>query len=653
LIVLLSVVEVRTQTAVTSIELEGWVVMKKPLRVAVRGVARQFLFLVALTLLAFAPQRGMAEDITLQLRARVGPVITDPYNVLGGAVHPGDEAVAFFKYSTSPDEQNANTFMSLSNWYPSASGYGFTAYVGEGLVFEPYQDPRGLSASVNVFNNFGSSAVDELYYWGAVQPLSGTYTAIDCTLVDHTSLVLSDTQLPLAAPTLTDWDYKEMTLVEYNSSGNSIYYIPLEVYEITLYQPPPPPPLSHGTAALTFTGADQPFIVPTGVTELVVDMWGAGGEFATADLGGLDCEYMPGGGGGYVNGRIPVTPGEVLTVRVGGNPPNLTGAGWPNGGVGWLDQVVMGGRTYYFGLYGGAGGSSSILRGNTVLAEAGGGNGGLPCMAPLGGGYEYTCTPFGNQRGTDLATGYEAGGGGWCGGASSRPSASGLAATATKLSINPANGETPGGVTHAARQGAGQGGWLNSATPGRVYISWGTTDCVPNLVASPRFVDNGETVSDLQMCLMWEKKTGTFPGTAEYGDPHNVNNFYTYGTQNNTAKDGTVFTDFLAKLNAGTGFAGYTDWRLPNEFNENPGITGLWTTAVIGDPLREMESILPLPSVFGPNASGIAGVVDSAYYWSATPGTVPNWAWHFSWSAGIVSQQGVNVPQRARAVRNL
>lgn len=230
------------------------------------------------------------------------------------------------------------------------------------------------------------------------------------------------------------------------------------------------PVVSHGNVSLASADADQPLIVPTGVTEVTVDMWGAGGEFATADLGGLDCEYQPGGGGGYVNARISVTPGEVLTVRVGGAPKNLTGAGWPNGGRGWLDEVKMGRRTYVFGMYGGAGGSSSILRGTTVLAEAGGGNGGIPCAAPLGGGVERNCTPFGNQPGANFTSAGEAGGGGWCGGGLNQPSASGVAAI--RLAVAPANRETPGAPTHPSRQGAGQGGFLYAATPGRVYISW-------------------------------------------------------------------------------------------------------------------------------------------------------------------------------------
>jgi Protein of unknown function (DUF1566)/Collagen triple helix repeat (20 copies) len=193
--------------------------------------------------------------------------------------------------------------------------------------------------------------------------------------------------------------------------------------------------------------------------------------------------------------------------------------------------------------------------------------------------------------------------------------------------------------------------------------------CVPSSTAFPRWVDNAETVTDRRTCLVWEKKMGVFGGEPDYADPHNVNNVYTYGAADNSTHDGTVFTDFLAKLNTGLGggrggFAGHTDWRLPNEMNENPGITGLGTTWALDDPTREMEGILfpvcpdcssPNPRispVFGPTAVEYGPTVEVAYYWSATPGTASNWAWHLSYGGGgIVSQQGVNVGDHARAVR--
>eukprot|EP00741_Cyanophora_paradoxa_P001495 tig00000492_g1447.t1 len=66
-----------------------------------------------------------------------------------------------------------------------------------------------------------------------------------------------------------------------------------------------------------FTGADQVWTVPEGVTSVTVKMWGAGG-------GG--CSYAPsfppGGGGGFVTGVLAVVPGAAYTIIVGGGGKN-------------------------------------------------------------------------------------------------------------------------------------------------------------------------------------------------------------------------------------------------------------------------------------------------------------------------------------------
>ena len=80
--------------------------------------------------------------------------------------------------------------------------------------------------------------------------------------------------------------------------------------------------------------------------------------------------------------------------------------------------------------------------------------------------------------------------------------------------------------------------------------------------------------------------------------------------------DGGAFTDFLAKLNAGTGFAGHIDWRLPKsggrpEFN-----------AGTGEP-AELESILDFSQGFcgggsGPCIDPIFGPTAASFYWSSS-----------------------------------
>jgi hypothetical protein len=64
------------------------------------------------------------------------------------------------------------------------------------------------------------------------------------------------------------------------------------------------------------------------------------------------------------------------------------------------------------------------------------------------------------------------------------------------------------------------------------------------------YTDNGDgTITDNLTGLMWEKLSRDWPSI------HDYNNVYTWYT---------AFTTKIATLNGGGGFAGHTDWRLPN-----------------------------------------------------------------------------------------
>jgi len=157
-------------------------------------------------------------------------------------------------------------------------------------------------------------------------------------------------------------------------------------------------------ATFDFTGSDGTFTVPAGVTKLTVDLYGAQG----GGSGGL---------GGSVHAVIPVTPGEELTVRTGGQGATDswgTGGwglgGYPNGGAG------------YFVPGGGGGGSSSLLRGSDVLVEAGGG-GGCGTDGAGGEGGAQGSGPGGNEVGGSGQeyTAEGGGGGGWNAGPAGLP----------------------------------------------------------------------------------------------------------------------------------------------------------------------------------------------------------------------------------------
>ncbi|CAN5358406.1 hypothetical protein BH09BAC5_BH09BAC5_02220 [soil metagenome] len=126
--------------------------------------------------------------------------------------------------------------------------------------------------------------------------------------------------------------------------------------------------LNSQTTTFNYTGSMQTYTVPSNVTSIAIDAYGAEG-------------FGSGGTGGRVQATIIVTPNEVLDVFVGGAGGATTG-GYNGGGVPGSS-----------GGYGGGGGASDLRQGgaalnNRVIVAGGGGGTGSNCgtnTAP--GGY--------------------------------------------------------------------------------------------------------------------------------------------------------------------------------------------------------------------------------------------------------------------------
>jgi hypothetical protein len=148
---------------------------------------------------------------------------------------------------------------------------------------------------------------------------------------------------------------------------------------------------------------------------------------------------------------------------------------------------------------------------------------------------------------------------------------------------------------------------------------------------APRWVDNGDgTVTDNLTGLIWEKKT-------DDGSVHDWDNVYTWsnGDADPTDEDGTIFSDFLATLNAGAGFAGANGWRLPT--------------------YAELQTILtPEPCSTDPCIDPIFGpFTKSDVYWSRTcDAIVPSLAWMTDFDSDFNALANKTDGWSVRAVRS-
>ncbi|MFF2073563.1 hypothetical protein ACFVXG_02280, partial [Kitasatospora sp. NPDC058162] len=155
----------------------------------------------------------------------------------------------------------------------------------------------------------------------------------------------------------------------------------------------------------TYSGGDQTFTVPAGVTSVYARLWGGGG-------GGSPTAYYTGqfggGGGGYTTGTIAVTPGQSLTITSGqAGLMNRTTAVYGGGGPG--------------GRGGSSGGLATGASGGGMSAVWSDNYGGTPLLIAGGGG--------GSSPGADTGTPAAGGGGGTSGGQDNRPASSGRGGT--------------------------------------------------------------------------------------------------------------------------------------------------------------------------------------------------------------------------------
>jgi hypothetical protein len=330
-----------------------------------------------------------------------------------------------------------------------------------------------------------------------------------------------------------------------------------------------------------YTGSQQIFIVPAGITQVTLKAWGAQGGANWVNNTNF---------GGYAKGDLAVTPGETLYVYVGEQPTTGIAGGYNGGGSGdgagkggggasdvrqggitLNDRKIVGagagGAGYWSGLHvaGGIGGGltggngyrdpdyASNPGGLGATQTAGGAYG--TCISfnviAMAGGFGYGGTPYGSSCGCE---GY-GGGAGWYGGAGSGNCRAGGGGSSYIALL--ANATTVGGV----RSGNGKV-TITYGAPESISYLWSdgtTTDDATNLAAGT----NTLTATSMSGCVTTETYNLTQPTQVNANlNPTNISC--------NGANDGMI------TANPSGGIPGYT-YLWPYNSSTSSSINGLFT----------------------------------------------------------------------------
>jgi hypothetical protein len=205
------------------------------------------------------------------------------------------------------------------------------------------------------------------------------------------------------------------------------------------------------------TAGTYSFTVPSGVTRLLVELWGGGGAGGTSST---SYTYNPNGAGGgeFVCGLLNVTPGQVISavVGAGGIAPTSPGTGGNGGNTSFGTMTAIGGGGGWSqgtGGTGGVNGSVPLIACAGAIGNTGTGGG---CSGG-GGGFPTVGTNQNSGNVSPAQLGIVAGGKG------------GTGATSTSYATS---GTSPGG-------GGGSGTYLNNTYgkggdggTGRIYLKW-------------------------------------------------------------------------------------------------------------------------------------------------------------------------------------
>ena len=337
----------------------------------------------------------------------------------------------------------------------------------------------------------------------------------------HPSAVDSDYQMGVGVAAIVRSPYEIPDAPISERSGHG------QVVLIPLAPLPPPPPQN---SVFEFTGADQQYTVPAGVTSLLVKVWGAGGGSGQR-LGGLR-----GGSGAFVRATLSVTPNEVLKVIVGEG-------GWASSGsehfqIQQYGHGSGGGVPYPPGegtsFRGARGGGYSAITSSTASANVAslsawyvvaGGGGGAGTWKGNGGGGGYPAglrdRPSGHgSNDGEWITGPGQGGTQTAGGAGGGPESTGSSTICATYTYSMVAGGDGGRFT-----GGGKVGWLTGTGGSGWFGGGGGSSCAgyANVEEGGTFGGGGgSSYTDSSRCTNVEHVNGESGSGVAYSEANAV-----------------------------------------------------------------------------------------------------------------------------------
>lgn len=245
-------------------------------------------------------------------------------------------------------------------------------------------------------------------------------------------------------------------------------------------------PLGTTTTTTQTVAGNYNLTIPSGITSMTVEAWGAGGGGSSGYYGNKG--GAGGGGGEYRSSSLTVTPGATYSYTVGAGG---------NGGAGG-------------GTNSGTNGTDTTFNTTTIIAKAG--TAGTTSVAGSGGSGGTGVTGYSGGNGFLVGSGVNSGGGG---GSSAGSLLAGVAATSTTGATAPANGgnggtggtgaPTPTAGSIGNNPGGGGGGGANWTSPpassaggkgadGKITLTYNTSD-VFKIVVSVTYNNPTNTVT--------------------------------------------------------------------------------------------------------------------------------------------------------------